>query len=101
MGAGENAELVRRGYEAFNSGDMTTLAELFDEAAVWHLPGAARSPTTTRAARRLSRISPAGTGAGGTFRAGLEHLLADDGDRVVGIQRNTGSVRASNWVMTP
>ena len=29
----ENAELVRRGYEAFNSGDMATLTELFDESA--------------------------------------------------------------------
>ena len=35
----ENAELVRRGYEAFNSGDMETLTELFDESASWHTPG--------------------------------------------------------------
>jgi ketosteroid isomerase-like protein len=30
MGADENAAVIRRGYEAFNSGDMATLTELFD-----------------------------------------------------------------------
>ncbi|MDQ0850421.1 ketosteroid isomerase-like protein [Arthrobacter sp. B3I9] len=39
MGAGENVELVRRGYEAFNAGDMDTLRELFAEDAVWFAPG--------------------------------------------------------------
>ncbi|TFG73513.1 MAG: hypothetical protein E4H22_00515, partial [Solirubrobacterales bacterium] len=42
MSAEENAELVRRGYAAFNAGDMETLTELFDENASWHTPG--RSP---------------------------------------------------------
>ena len=32
MGANENAAVVRRGYEAFNSGDMETLTEIFDES---------------------------------------------------------------------
>jgi hypothetical protein len=39
MGAEENAAIVRRGYEAFNTGDMGTLTELFDESASWHTPG--------------------------------------------------------------
>jgi uncharacterized protein len=39
MGADENAAIIRRGYEAFNSGDMETLTEIFDEGAVWHTPG--------------------------------------------------------------
>jgi ketosteroid isomerase-like protein len=39
MGADENAAIIRRGYEAFNSGDMNTLTELFDESASWHTPG--------------------------------------------------------------
>jgi ketosteroid isomerase-like protein len=34
MRADENAAIIRRGYEAFNSGDMNTLTELFDEGAV-------------------------------------------------------------------
>ncbi len=37
----ENVAIMRRAYEAFNTGDMGTLTELMDET-VWHLPG--RSP---------------------------------------------------------
>ena len=37
-----NAELVRRGYEAFNTADIATLTEIVDENASWHTPG--RSP---------------------------------------------------------
>jgi hypothetical protein len=39
MGSQENAELVRRGYTAFSSGDMATLNDLFTDDAVWHVPG--------------------------------------------------------------
>jgi uncharacterized protein len=39
MRADENAEIIRRGYEAFNAGDLNMLIELFDESAVWHLAG--------------------------------------------------------------
>ncbi len=35
----KNAEIVRRGYHAFNTADMETLTELFDENASWHTPG--------------------------------------------------------------
>jgi uncharacterized protein len=42
MTAAENAAIMRRGYEAFNSADMNTLTELFDEGMVWHLPGRSR-----------------------------------------------------------
>jgi ketosteroid isomerase-like protein len=34
-----NAELVRRGYEAFNNANLETLTEIFDESASWHTPG--------------------------------------------------------------
>jgi len=37
-----NEELVRRGYDAFASGDMDTRRELFDPQIVWHFAG--RSP---------------------------------------------------------
>lgn len=39
MGMDKNADLVRRGYEAFISGDMATLREIFAEDAVWHVAG--------------------------------------------------------------
>ena len=90
MGADENVAIVRRGYEAFNSGDMKTLSELFDEGAVWHLPG--RSSLASDYQGRdatLAYFAVLGQETGGTFQAQLQHLLADDDDRVVGIQRST------------
>jgi uncharacterized protein len=90
MGAAENLAVMRRGYEAFNSGDMETLIEVFDEGLVWHLPG--RSSMANDYKGRDATLAYFGQLAektGGTFRAELERLLADDDDRVVGIQRST------------
>ena len=39
MSAEENVDVMRRAYEAFNAGDIETVAPLFDENFVWHLPG--------------------------------------------------------------
>ena len=89
MGADENAAIVRRGYEAFNSGDMKTLTELFDESAVWRTPG--RSSLAGDHEGReaaFAYFGRLGQETGGTFRAELQQLLAD-GDRVVGIHHNS------------
>ena len=91
MGADENAAIMRRGYEAFNKGDIDTLIEIFDENMVWHLPG--RSSMANDYQGRdatLAYFGQIGERTGGTLRAELQHLLADDDDRVVGIQRSTG-----------
>ena len=91
MSADENVATMRRAYEAFNTADMKTLTETFDESAVWHLPG--RSSMATDYQGRdatLAYFGRIGQETGGTFRAELEDLTADDDDRVVGIQRSTG-----------
>ena len=91
MGAQENAAIMRRAYEAFNKGDMDTLVEIFDDSIAWHLPG--RSSMAKDYQGRdatLAYFGLLGQETGGTFRAELQHLLADDDDRVVGIQRSTG-----------
>jgi ketosteroid isomerase-like protein len=84
MGADENAAIMRRAYEAFNTGDMNTLIELFDEGVVWHLPNDYQGRDAT-----LAYFGQIGQKTGGTFQAELQHLLADDDDRVIGIQRST------------
>ena len=91
MTADENAALIRRGYEAFNAGDMDTLTEMFDENAVWHTPG--RSSLAGDHHGRdatFAYFGQLGQGTGGTFRAELQHVLADDEDHVVGIHHNSG-----------
>jgi ketosteroid isomerase-like protein len=90
MTADENAAIMRRAYNAFNSGDMNTLTELFAESAVWHLPGRSRFADDYQGREAtLAYFAELGQESGGTFQAELEHLLADDEDRVIGIQRST------------
>lgn len=91
MGSEENVAIMRRAYDAFNAGDIDTLVEIFDESIVWHLPG--RSSMAKDYEGRdatLAYFGEIGEKTGGTFQAELQHLLADDDDHVVGIQRSTG-----------
>jgi ketosteroid isomerase-like protein len=91
MGSEENVAVMRRAYDAFNTGDMDTLTEVFDESMVWHLPG--RSSYADDYQGRDATLAYFGQLAeqtGGTFRAELKHLAADGDDLVVGIQRSTG-----------
>ena len=91
MGADENVAIMRRAYEAFNTGDMDTLVEIFDDSIVWHLPG--RSSYADDYQGRDATLAYFGQLAeqtGGTFRAELKEMLADGDDHVVGIQRSTG-----------
>ena len=87
----KNAEIVRRGYHAFNTADMKTLTELFDENASWHTPGQG-SIAGDRVGREavFAQFARYGEETGGTFKAELRHVLADDDGCVVGIHHNSG-----------
>src|SRR3989442_6290834 len=90
MRADENAAIMRRAYEAFNTGDIKTLTELFDESAVWHLPG--RSSMARDYQGREATLAYFGQLAqetGGTFPAELQHLAAEGDNRGRGIPRST------------
>ena len=91
MATGENAAVVRRAYEAFNTADMDTLIETFDESASWHTPGQG-SFSGDREDRdaTLAFFGRLGQETNGTFRATLEHMAEDDDGVVVGIQTSTG-----------
>src|SRR5439155_11992732 len=90
MGADENAAIMRRAYEAFNTGDMETLIELFDESAVWHLPGrSAMADDYQGREATLAYFGQLAQETNGTFRAELQHLAAAGDSRVVGVQRST------------
>jgi ketosteroid isomerase-like protein len=89
MTADENAAIMRRAYAAFNSADINTLTELFDESVVWHLPGRSRFADDYQGRdATLAYFGQLGQETGGTFQAELQHVLADDEDRVIGIQRS-------------
>ena len=91
MGANENVEIIRGGYDAFNSGDLDALAEIFDENVVWHTPGRSSMANDYQGREAaFAYFGRLGQETGGNFRAELRHLLANDDDLVAGVQQNTG-----------
>ena len=86
----ENAAIVRRGYEAIDRGDLTTLTELFGDNVSWHTPG--RSPLAGDVVGRdavFARLGRYLAETGGTFRAELKRLLLDEDGRVIAIHHTT------------
>jgi uncharacterized protein len=74
-----NEELVRRGYEAFNTADVETLRELFADTTIFHEPG--RSPISGDYQGLDQVLGFFGTlieRSGGTFRANLHDVVAND-----------------------
>ena len=85
----QNVAIMKRAYEAFNTGDMNTLTELMDET-VWHLPGrSSMAGDYQGTGATLASFGKLAQETDGTFRAELQHMAADGDDRVVGIQRST------------
>jgi uncharacterized protein len=90
MSVNENAEVVRRGYEAFNNADIEALTELTDVNASWHTPG--RSPIAGEYQGRdavFGQFGRYGGDTGGTFTADLRQVFTADDGRVVGLHHNS------------
>lgn len=87
MGATENAELVRRGYEAFNAGDLATLSELFAEDAVWHVAGTGvLSGTKQGRDAILAYFGELGARSQGTFQATVQDIVGGE-NHTIGLQQ--------------
>ena len=90
MGSINNAEVVRRGYDAFNRADTATLAEIMDGNASWHTPG--RSPIAGHYQGRdavLAQFGRYGGDTGGTFKTELKQLFTSPDGRVIGFNHNS------------
>jgi ketosteroid isomerase-like protein len=86
----DNAAVVRRGYELFNTGNMDELAKIFADDVVWHVGGRGRLAGEKRGKdAAFSYFGQLGEGSDGTFRAELHDLVASD-DHVVGLHTSTG-----------
>ena len=85
-----NEELVRRGFDAFNTGDVDTLRELFHQDAVWHAPG--RNPVAgdhQGVDAILGFFARTMELTGGTFQVELHDAVAND-DHAVAIYVSRG-----------
>jgi ketosteroid isomerase-like protein len=94
--AEQNADVVRRGYAAFNAADLKTLTELMPENASWHTPG--RSRIAGDHVGRDAVFAQFGRYGGetlGTFKADLKEVFGSDNGRVVAIHHNSGERNGS------
>ncbi|MDQ0754820.1 nuclear transport factor 2 family protein [Arthrobacter sp. B3I4] len=83
MGNAENVELVRRGYEAFNAGDIATLGEMFAEDAVWHVAGSGVLSGTKQGREAiLAYFGELGGRTQGHFQAKVEDIVGGGGHTV-------------------
>jgi ketosteroid isomerase-like protein len=88
--AQDNEAIIRRGYEAFNSGDIPTLAQLFADDLVWHSAGrGSLSGDFNGRDATLAHFGQLAQESGGTFRAELHDVIAND-EHAVGIHTSTG-----------
>lgn len=79
MGTAENVELVRRGYEAFNAGDMATLSEIFAEDAVWYAAGGGvLSGMKQGRDAVLAYFGELGSRSQGTFQADVQDIVGGE-----------------------
>ena len=84
-----NEDLARKGYQAFSTGDMDTLNELFADDVVWHLGG--RSPLAGDYRGKDEVFGVLGKFAelsGGTFKLDVHDILAND-EHVVALVKAT------------
>jgi|SRR4051812_37585125 ketosteroid isomerase-like protein len=87
MGTSENAELVRRGYEAFNSGDMASLSGMFAEDAVWYVGGSGLLSGTKQGRDAiLAYFGELGARTKGAFQAVVEDIVGGE-NHTIAIQR--------------
>lgn len=89
--AAVNAEIVRKGYEAFNHADINTLSQLFDANVSWHTPGKSHLAGTVKGLdATMGQFGRYGAETHGTFKANLEQLFTTEKGDVISVHRNSG-----------
>jgi len=79
-----NEDLLRRGYAAYNSGDMDTVQALFDDDIVWHAGGSNQTTGEYRGFQEIMGFfGKVMELSGGTFRTEIHDVLANDTHGVV------------------
>jgi ketosteroid isomerase-like protein len=86
-----NADVVRRGYQAFNEADIATLDRLFADDATWTTPGISSAAGTAHGKDAVfAQFGRYGGETEGTFRADLATVFESGDGRVVGLHHNSG-----------
>ena len=91
MGEQENIAAVEKGFEAFNNGDMATLAPLIAEDATQHIPGKSQFAGDYNGRdEMLALYGRLAETTNGTFRAVLLKTEAEGDDKVIATYQGEG-----------
>src|SRR3954447_11408610 len=90
MGAQENLNIVRTGYEAFGRADIPAVLAVFDAGIQWHISGRSGLSGTYKGHDEVvGFFTQLGERSGGTFNLEIHDMLASD-DHVVVMTREKG-----------
>jgi ketosteroid isomerase-like protein len=91
MGATENIALVRKGYEAFQTGDLAAFDHILAEDCVWHVPGRGQLAGDKKGrAATVAYYAKLGELSAGTVHVDLHDVVGND-EHVVGLQRTSAT----------
>ena len=98
----ENSDALKRGYDAFNSGDAETLAELYTDDVVWEGPITSGVPMSGRNEGKDAVLQALGQ-IGEQFES--FHVspdeMVEEGGTIVVLSHIDGRTKAGNEVTTP
>jgi ketosteroid isomerase-like protein len=98
----QNSDALRRGYEAFNSGDGDTLAELYTDGVRWEGPntsGVPMSGVTEGKDAVLQALAQIGE-AFESFHVSPDEMV-EEGNTIVVLSRIEGTTKSGNDVKLP
>jgi len=100
MGAKENAEVVRRGYEAFQKGDMAAFDDILADDCVWHVPGKSQVAGDKKGRKAtVDYYVQLGTLTDGNISVELHDVIAND-EHVAGLHRTSASRGGNSFETT-
>lgn len=87
MGATENVDVVRRGYESFQKGDLAAFDDILAQDCVWHVPGRGQLAGDKKGrAETVAYYAKLGELSAGTVRVDLHDVFGNE-EHVVGLHR--------------
>ena len=93
----QNAELIRRGYEAFSRADLTTVFEMLGQDITWHVPGSSPLSGDYKGHDQVGAFFAATMElSGGTFTIDVQDILARQ-DRVVVLCTVAAERHGQSW----
>jgi uncharacterized protein len=98
----ENSDALRRGYDAFNSGDVETVASIFDDDIRWEGPnteGLQMSGVSDGKDAVLQSLAKIGESFE-RFRASPDEMI-EQGDTIVVLSHLEGTTKSGNDVKLP